>query len=687
MPAPGPAALGRAVVINAGGAIPAPWIAAPVVTVDAAGLADPKAVVQRLHEAWAAREPIVIELAVDPGQFREPQSIDAEPWQLAVDAEPFFDRLHFLVWANTYDGRSGELIWWWGRKAARLDEDAADTPVGPADITLPDGSPAWIDGGPRRPWSADDVSGASVVHAETVELGSLAVSPPPVEPTADLADDQRAAVAHGSGPARVIAPAGSGKTRVLTERLRHLAVDRGYESRGLLAVAYNKQAQLEMESRTTAFRPRVRTLNSLGLWVLAQHRGSSPPVMEERDVRRLVEQLMPGKRQRRSNTDPIGPYVEALSLIRLGLADPDDVEASRDDVPGIAEMFRPFRAKLTERGGVDFDEQIYSAIELLLRDGPFRRQMQQQCRHLLVDEFQDLTPAHVLLIRLLSLPTLDVFAAGDDDQVLYGHAGADPAFLIEYAALFPGAVEHPLTVNYRCAVEIVDGARHLLGYNRRRVPKEIHAGPGTDGAAGTLRVISHGPDDGAEATVAALQEWLAEPGVEPGSIAVLARVNSLLLAPHVALHEAGIPLSSVLSPEVLQRTGMRAALAYLRIAASPKQIDPDDVIEILRRPTRGLPQWFPDRLQRRGSWTVAQIRGIADQVPEKDGVKVHRLADDLDVVVAAGRGGTTRTVLEAVRDDVGLGSAMSLLDRTGGGQGSSHLDDLEGLLGVADLHP
>ncbi|HEY4376784.1 MAG TPA: HRDC domain-containing protein, partial [Acidimicrobiales bacterium] len=86
-------------------------------------------------------------------------------------------------------------------------------------------------------------------------------------------------------------------------------------------------------------------------------------------------------------------------------------------------------------------------------------------------------------------------------------------------------------------------------------------------------------------------------------------------------------------------------------------------------------------------WTVAQIRGIADQVPEKDGVKVHRLADDLDVVVAAGRGGTARTVLEAVRDDVGLGSAMSLLDRTGGGQGSSHLDDLEGLLGVADLHP
>ena len=168
---------------------------------------------------------------------------------------------------------------------------------------------------------------------------------------------------------------------------------------------------------------------------------------------------------------------------------------------------------------------------------------------------------------------------------------------------------------------------------------------------------------------------------------MLARVNSLLLAPHVALHEAGLPVSSVLRPEVLERTGMRAALAYLRIATSPEGLAPRDVVEILRRPTRGLPPWFSERLERRSRWTLAQIAAIADQVSEKDAGKVLRLVDDLRVVVDAGRDGTTRDVLEAVRDDVGLGAAMSLLDRTGGGQGSSHLDDLDGLLGVADLHP
>ncbi|MCB0962624.1 MAG: ATP-dependent helicase, partial [Acidimicrobiales bacterium] len=184
-----------------------------------------------------------------------------------------------------------------------------------------------------------------------------------------------------------------------------------------------------------------------------------------------------GRRPRRANTDPIGPYLEALGLVRLGLRDPAEVEAERDDVDGLAELFAPYRARLADRGAVDFDEQIYGAIEVLLRDGAFRRAMQARCRHLLVDEFQDLTPAHVLLLRLLALPGLDVFGVGDDDQVIYGHVGADPAFLIDYESLFPGAADHPLQVNYRCATEITDAARHLLGYNRRRVAKEIVSGP------------------------------------------------------------------------------------------------------------------------------------------------------------------------------------------------------------------
>ncbi|CAN5840948.1 hypothetical protein BH24ACT5_BH24ACT5_23560 [soil metagenome] len=364
--------LGRGVVVG-DHAPPAAWAGADVVAIDEATLSTPGPAVIRLHEPWVRRRPVVVELAVDPARFRIPESITGDVWRHSPDAEPWFDRLHFLVWANNYDFRTGELVWWWSAKAARAHDGSRIVPAtdaaGPddGDLELRDGTIVLVDGGPRTVWDDD---GLPVVPADAVDVGHGAVAPParpPVDRTyEDLASDQQAAVDHRSGPARVIAPAGSGKTRVLTERLRHLLVDRAYEPSTVLAVAYNKEAQLEMERRVVGraghAKPHVRTLNSLGLWVLAQHRGSSPPVVDEREVRRLVESLLPGRRQRRSNTDPIGPYVEALGTVRLGLVDPDDVEQSRDDVDGLAQMFAPYRKQLADRCVVDFDEQIYAAI-------------------------------------------------------------------------------------------------------------------------------------------------------------------------------------------------------------------------------------------------------------------------------------------------------------------------------------
>src|SRR5262245_56093616 len=152
------------------------------------------------------------------------------------------------------------------------------------------------------------------------------------------------------------------------------------------------------------------------------------------------------------------------------------------------------------------------------------------------------------MIRLLATPALDVFGVGDDDQVIYGHAGADPAFLLDFARLFPGAVDHPLEVNYRCPAAVVDAAGHLLSYNDRRVPKVIRPGPDASAERDALSVRRHPPEDGAGALAGIVGDWLSEPGVTTDSVAVLTRVNSLLLAPHVALAEAGIPVDSVLRP-------------------------------------------------------------------------------------------------------------------------------------------
>ena len=585
-------------------------------------------------------------------------------------------------------------MWWWSRKAAHLPGVTELAPDQIGDVQRLDGTAAWIDGGPRSSFSPGDLQGLDLIHRESVELGRLRVVPPPVSPAADLAPDQLAAVGHRAGAARIVAPAGSGKTRVLTERLRHLLVDRCFEPEIVLAVAYNKMAQQEMETRTTDVRPRVRTLNSLGYRLLADARGSPPRVLDEREVRRLIERFVPIRRQRRANTDPVGPYVEALGQVRLGLRDPEEIEEWRDDVPGLAAAFEPYRAALAEADAVDFDEQIYGAVEVLASDGAFRWRAQRGYRHLLVDEFQDLTPAHVLLLRLLAAPQLDVFGVGDDDQVIYGHAGADPAFLIGFDQLFPGAGDHPLEVNYRCPAQVVAQAAALLSYNVRRVAKTIRPGPGASTADDAVVVRAHAAAEGAHVLVDVVRGWLdgagGAPAVPPAQVAVLSRVNSLLLAPQVALMEAGISVVSALRVDVLERTGLRAALAYLRIAAAAEgRIAATDVAEILRRPSRGLPQWFGDRLRRRSWWSLDQLGALADQVPAKDGAKVDWLVSDLSAVVTAGRaeGATTRSVLAVIADGIGLGGAMGLLDSSRSGEGSSHLDDLDGLEQVAGLHP
>ena len=364
--------------------------------------------------------------------------------------------------------------------------------------------------------------------------------------SADLAPDQRAAVDHAAGAARVIAPAGSGKTRVLTERLRHLVSDRGVSPKTVTALAFNTKAAEQMKERcsdlVTSEGPNIRTINSIGLWICNRFGPAGRlRVIEEPEVRALLEGMFEIRHQ--ANTDTVAPYIDALSVIRLGLTAPAEVEQSISDAAGVAQGFDDYRRALANAGAVDFDEQIYQAIEILLTDADARVRAQSSCRHLLVDEFQDLNPAHLLLIRLLAAPGYDCFGVGDDDQVIYGYSGATPEFLIGFPDYFPGAAHHHLEVNYRCPPAVVDAARHLLSYNDRRLDKtlrtpegrtdEISVGTGPVAGRGPVAVL-HAPAPGlASVTVQAVTAW-RDNGVDLGDIAVLARVNSALLPVQVA---------------------------------------------------------------------------------------------------------------------------------------------------------
>jgi DNA helicase-2/ATP-dependent DNA helicase PcrA len=676
------------------------------VVIDDSSLEDPRPVVEELHGHWFARRPVVVDLGVDPAALRAPEICGRPVYELTPHFEFSRERLQFLVWANNYDARGGTPIWWHGRKAARLSaaegvreagaggSESAGEPM--ADIVMADGSPVFIDGGPPQP--PELASGIEVVHRWNAEAGRLTQRDRVHAPSA-LAPDQLAAVTHRAGPARVIAPAGSGKTRVLTERLRHLVSECGVHPATITALAYNSKAAAEMRERCADIDGgsglNIRTLNSLGLWICNEFgTGGRLRVLEEPAVRDLLQRQIEIRRQ--ANTDTVAPYLEALSAIRLGLTAPHLVEEAIPDASGIAEGFDAYRAALADAGAVDFDEQIYRAIEILLTDPSARAVAQARCRFLLVDEFQDLNPAHLLLIRLLSAPSYDCFGVGDDDQVIYGYSGATPEFLINYPRYFPGAGAHALTVNYRCPPAVIDAARHLLSYNARRVKKDInppdgHAdAPGDFGAplvgCGPVAVLTAPADALAGLAVETIAAWRTG-GVGPADIAVLARVNSALLPVQVACMEAGVPCSTPLSAGVLQRTGIRTAFAYLRIGADPDNITREDIIETIRRPSRGIAPKVVDMLTSRPTTSISDIRRLAGRLSGRDVPKLGVYASDLDTVVRGCRR-SSLAALKAIRVEVGLGETMDVLDSSRSeADRSTHTDDLAALESVAALHP
>jgi DNA helicase-2/ATP-dependent DNA helicase PcrA len=383
------------------------------------------------------------------------------------------------------------------------------------------------------------------------------------------------------------------------------------------------------------------------------------------------------------NTDPLAPWLDALAEVRLGLRSPSAVEASYDgDVDGLAAVLDRYRAILRDRHAVDFNEQIATAVEVLLAEPDVRAAAQRGCRLMLVDEFQDLAPAHLLLVRLLASPDLAVFGVGDDDQTIYGFAGATPEWLIGYRNLFPGAGDHPLEVNYRCPPAVVRGAARVLAHNRRRVPKVIRPAPGRDDCPDTLRVIS--TDDTLAATADAVAAAVSA-GAAPSEVAVLTRVNATLVGPQLALRHRGVPVERAVDERWLERTGVRAALSWLRLATTPTHLHAGDVREAARRPARGRSAKLVDWMAEQRS--IAALQRLAGRLAGRDADKVDQFVVDLERLVRVAARSDTGAVLRAIRG-YGLDDSMAALDgfqRTP--KQSGHVDDLDALIELAPLCP
>ena len=637
----GPDCLGRSVMVGVGQATPQAWADCRRLVVRTEAF-DPE-VGRELRRAWVERTPVVIELE---GELPPAEPVMHAPWwELNPGLTMPDEVLRHLLLSNTLDCRDPErprfepierALVLGARRAERHE---------PGDVVT-DAGAVWCDGGPFNVFPPETL-GSGVVPAANLSVGSLGALSA-ASPQADLADDQRAAVGHLGGAASIVAPAGSGKTRVLTERARYLVRELGVDPRAVCLVAFNVRARAEMQERTADLPGlEVRTLNSLALAIC---NGAGPfirprdhgrvEVVDEREVRNLLDGMVP--RKRRAMTDQLAPWIEALGASRLGLRNPAEVERDYNpDVPDFSVIAPQYVDLLGQRGLVDFDHQIIRAIEILLRDPEARAAARRTCGILLVDEFQDLTPAHLLLVRLVAGPRADVFGVGDDDQTIYGYSGASPEWLIDYHKHFPGAQRHELHVNYRCPPEVVEAASNLLSHNRRRIDKQITAVPNRirpdgDGSGPAINVKA--ASDGVP-ELRRIVESLLDSGAQPSEIAVLTRVNSTLLVPQIVLGDMGVPSNQPVGRGFMERTGVAAALAWLDIATAPERGLPAQALsDAARRPPRAFPPGH--RVDRRAAEHLAdQGPGRAHQrrAVVQEGGRVCRRCGDAAVKAQAGR--------------------------------------------------
>jgi len=453
-----------------------------------------------------------------------------------------------------------------------------------------------------------------------------APDPGPPRPGRSLDARQLEAVGSGDGVVQVIAPAGSGKTTVLIERVREL-LRRGCAPGEILCLTFNAAAAAELRDRLRAAGVagvEARTFHSLGHEILRD-----AGLLRERvgsltlnEWRRLVFQA---RRQAGEDAEWIdtADAPKLISDCKLGLLLTDAEvnkrwKAGSDQQRTLAALYPLYEARLAERRWRDFDDLVFLAVRVLREDEGRRARWQERFTRVLVDEFQDIEPAQELMVRIVAAPQDSLLTVGDEDQTLYAWRRASVERIVALDQAFPALQRVALETNYRCPPEVVARSAQLIAVNARRFPKAIRAAPDHTGTEADVGISEHaGADAGAR--------WSAERlrGNARGTIVVLARTTRLLRA--VAEHCADIGVR-ISAPEAVFRENRarRVVGAWMRLLAEPREADAADVEEVVRHPPRGLVLEAPERIAQRlrdGAGWSAAVEGLAATERDRDRVR------------------------------------------------------------------
>lgn len=401
-----------------------------------------------------------------------------------------------------------------------------------------------------------------------------------------LNPDQYKAVHYRGGPLLVLAGAGSGKTRVITERIGAL-VERDVPNDAITAVTFTNKAAREMRERLEkrlgedkVKRLRICTFHALGLMMVREHakllgrraRLSIFAVTEQKSAMRsvLADMKLP------TDADQVDRVMSKMSQIKNGMTEAKDNAMSM--------IIEKYNSLLEKMNAVDFDDLIVLPLKLLSEHDDVRALWQSRCRHFLVDEYQDSSRMQYDFVRLLAPENANLTVVGDDDQSIYGWRGADVKNLFQLNRDYPSLEVVRLEENYRSTGTILKGSNSLIAHNSERMGKTLRSNLGL---GKNIRVWEAATiEEEAERVVAEIRAQRASGKINWEDFCILYRASFRSRAFEMALREAGVPYHVSGGLSFFDRAEIQDFLAYLRLIGNFT----DDLafMRAISRPRRGI---------------------------------------------------------------------------------------------------
>ena len=432
-----------------------------------------------------------------------------------------------------------------------------------------------------------------------------------------LNENQKQAVLSDDQYMRVIAGAGSGKTRVLTMRIAHLIEDEDVRENRILAITFTNKAANEMKERIrkmlpdSIYEPWISTIHSLCVRILreditAMGYPRNFTIMDAEDQKSVLKEAY-----KQFNLDATSyPYGTMLDYISGNKSEDVSVETAKDLAGSYgpekdkAKVYEYYLNRQQALFALDFDDLILWTVRMFRRFDEILAKWQRRFEYILVDEFQDIDTVQYRLIRYLTGARNSLYVVGDPDQTIYTWRGADVNIIMNFAKDFPDAKTIILNENYRSTEAILNGANSVIKNNRHRVEKDLFTNRKSD------EKITHyasASDEYQAAWIASKISELHRKGKSYQDIAILYRSNYLSRSLEKGLLDARIPYIIYGGIRFYERQEVKDALCYLRMVAAADDLA---LTRVLNRPKRGIGNKTMDAIAeeaRRGHVTMYEV--------------------------------------------------------------------------------